>query len=256
MPPHCDPLGRFEVRYDRAMCSRSTVIRIVVACALLLVVACSSKRTSAAGQPFEGSYSGTIQGTPATLTVTRTGERITGAIDAQGYRYSLEGQVTGTQATGTLTDPTAGGSMPFEATASGGDVKLVVSAQGTRLEMEFKKPTAGAAGGAGSPAPAKQPGGGEQRDSRLVGSWSYTEQLGDVQTGTALIVWRLEVRANGTFTYGNDRSQSSGHWRTRGNTVEVSEDQVAWEPYARFTVDGGTMLFTLANGSKQLWKRN
>lgn len=244
------------MRYDRVMCSRSTVIRLAVVGALLLFVACSSKRTSAADQTFEGSYSGTIQGTPATLTVKRTGERITGTIDAQGYRYTLDGQVTGTRATGTLTDPSAGGSMPFEATASGGDVKLVVTAQGTRLEMDFKKPTSGGAGGGGSPAPATKPGGGEQRDSRLVGSWSYTEQLGDVQTGTALIVWRLAVRADGTFTYGNDRSQTSGHWRTRGNTVEVSDDQIAWEPYARFTVDGGTMLFTLANGSKQLWKRN
>ena len=47
-----------------------------------------------------------------------------------------------------------------------------------------------------------------------------------MQTGTASIVWRLAVRADGTFTYGNDRSQTSGHWRTRGNTVEVSDDQV------------------------------
>lgn len=233
---------------------RSSIVPLVVL-VCVLAAACSSKRGSASSQPFEGSYTGSIQGTPATLTAERSGDRVTGTIVAEGYSYRFEGTVSGTQATGTLTDPQAGGSMPFEATATGDDVRFVVIAQGTRLELDFRRPAA-TGGTAGTTAPATQPGGGDERDGRLVGSWSYTEQLGDVQTGTALIVWRLVVRPDGTYSYGNDRSQTNGRWRTRGNIVEVSETGTSWEPYARFTIDGGTMLLTLADGSKQLWKRN
>lgn len=237
------------------MLSRSTIVQLVALWALF-VTACSSKRGSSASQPFEGSYTGTIQGTPATLTAQRSGERITGSIDAQGYRYQFEGTVSGTQATGTLTDPQAGGSMPFEATATADQVQFVVLAAGTRLELEFRRPAATTSPPPGPMSPPAPPGGGDTRDGRLVGSWSYTEQLGDVQTGTALIVWRLVVRPDGTYTYGNDSSQTNGYWRTRGNVVEVSETGTSWEPYAQFTTDGSSLLFTLANGRKQLWKRN
>jgi hypothetical protein len=70
-----------------------------------------------------------------------------------------------------------------------------------------------------------------------------------------LIDWHLIVRADGTFTYGNDRSQHDGQWRTEGATIHAN-DGSGWAPYARFTIDGGgRMMFTLANGTRQIWRR-
>lgn len=227
----------------------------------------------AATLPFTGAYSGSIQGAPAQLTMQRSGDTLTGTIVADGYRYDVSGKVSDTSATGTLSDPASGAALPFQATTSDGNVRFVVRAEGTQLELAFHAtggtatapppaaavtPPAPSAPTATTGEPARaaaRPAGGGQRDPRLVGSWSYTESLGDAQTGFGNIRWQLIVRPDGTYSYGNDRSQTNGHWRTQGNVVQVSEDGASWEPYARFTADGGRMLFTLGDGTKQLWHR-
>lgn len=220
---------------------------------------------AAPGPSFAGSFRGAIQGTPATLTARQQAGQISGTIDAGGYGYVFEGQVSGARASGTVKDPQTGGAMTFEASLAGGDLRFViVIANGGRLELDFQRTGAGAATGptaaaAASPpatsAPAAKPAAADQRDPRLIGSWRYTEQLGDPGTGTMLIVWHLVVRPDGTYTYGNDRSQQHGRWRTQGNIVQVS-DGGAWTPYARFTLDGSKVLFVFGDGSRKLWHRN
>jgi hypothetical protein len=55
---------------------------------------------------------------------------------------------------------------------------------------------------------------------------------------------------------GNSGNVSRGQWRTEGGVVYIMEGgSTQWEPYARYYVEGGSMMFTFGDGSKKLWSR-
>ncbi len=235
-----------------------------------VMAACSGEGSSSSGgaakgagkaqaptRGFAGTFRGQIQGTAATLTLEQRDGQLSGSIDAAGYVYTVSARIDGPRAQGTLTDPQTGGSMSFTATADDGAVTLAVVAPGQAQPMRMSFQRAGGAapapaGGGGSPASAPA---GDQHDPRLVGRWRRTEQLGDPMTGTMLTVFHLVIGGDGSFVYGTDTDQQNGRWKSDGNIVYVS-DGGAWTPYARFTTNGGSLLFTFGNGKKELWHRN
>ena len=110
-----------------------------------------------------------------------------------------------------------------------------------------------------------------ERDPGLVGVWSHQEVMsgGGVSVATQLL---LRINADGTYVSGDARTVggganwsgdtgrsgavSTGTWRTQGGIVYVKDGGVSpWTPYARYTVQGSSLLFTFGDGSTQLWQR-
>lgn len=113
-----------------------------------------------------------------------------------------------------------------------------------------------------------------ERDPALVGAWSYSDTYisGDFSATTRLF---MQVNADGSYAYGSggvsagmDNNLGSvygnsgsgdvtrGEWRTEGGIVYIREPGApGWTPYARYYVEGASMMFTFANGERQVWHR-
>jgi hypothetical protein len=124
-------------------------------------------------------------------------------------------------------------------------------------------------------APGAQPTGaglptGAQIDPVIVGLWGYTETYssGDFFANTR---YQLRVDPDGTYLYGRGnvslggayigntgRPQGAdpGQWRTHDNIIYILEEgSPQWQPYARYYVEGSSMMLTLTDGKRQVWHR-
>lgn len=238
-----------------------------------------SMSTLAAGQstsPLSGIYTGDIAGTAATLQLERSGNSINGAIDAGGYGYRLSGSVNGNSGSGTLQDPQTGASMPFEIIEQGGAVTISISAadaqgQSQRINFQFSRGQGGTGPSAGAMNPGNQSAQTNvERDPALIGSWAYSDTYnsGDFSATTRLY---MQIAADGSYAYGSGEvtagtgsvyggsgsgNTSYGQWRTEGGIVYIMETGSSqWVPYARYYVEGNSMMFTLNNGDRQVWQR-
>ncbi len=237
----------------------------------------SSTGSNSAGQ-WSGDFNGNIAGTPSVLSLTQNGSQISGKIDAGGYIYNIQGSATGNQAQGQVSDPQTGGGMAFQATLQGGAVNMNLSANGQQLNLQFSK------GGApqqsiGQAYNNQQPGGMNNSsgnanpaslDQRVVGNWLYTESNSGGGFSFAA-QWRLILQPNGTYVYGDGKIagggagvsgssggggvQSQGQWKTENSVIYINEG-AGWQAYARYYVEGASMMFTFGDGSKQVWKRS
>ena len=45
-----------------------------------------------------------------------------------------------------------------------------------------------------------------------------------------------------------------GQWRTENKMVYINEGS-GWTPFAKYYVEGNSLMFTFGDGSKQIWKR-
>lgn len=231
--------------------------------------------SSTASSEWVGSYHGDIEGTPAVLTLERDGARLRGEIDASGYRYELDGDVDALRSKGRLVDPQTRGVMAYQGSLEGDDLQLSLEANGARLELRFTRRAAastgaGSAGGSGStPDATAMPSDRAQRDARLVGHWLHTDSYtsGEFSFATQL---RLILRSDGSYLYGDSKvagggagisaesgggDMTRGRWRTADSVVQVDEG-FGWQPYARYYVEGDSMLLTFGDGTKQVWKRS
>jgi hypothetical protein len=109
-----------------------------------------------------------------------------------------------------------------------------------------------------------------QRDPALIGSWVYSDTYssGDFSATTTL---QLLVSPDGSYQYGSGNvslggdymgnsggggNVTTGQWRTEGGVVYVMEQgSPQWVPHARYYLEGGCMMFTFGDGSRQLWNR-
>lgn len=130
---------------------------------------------------------------------------------------------------------------------------------------------AGPAGGAGQQANV-------QRDPALVGNWSYNETYTSndaLSSFSAVTRYFLQISPDGSYAYGsggmsagldNDLGSVSGNsgggdvsrgqWRTENNIVYIMEPgSPQWVPYAKYYVEGSSMMFTFGNGKRQVWHR-
>lgn len=229
--------------------------------------------------PLAGTYSGMLNGTPTTLTLQEQGASFQGEAVAGGYRYVLSGTVRGNTATGTLSDPQAGGTMNVELVMQGDQLTLILLVQDpntrqiNRIPAQFQRGTAaqpgmGTGSGMGAGPAAEE---NVERDPALIGAWSYTDSM---TSGDASMVTQqfLQINAEGTYAIGNGRAVGGGagwsadtgsggdvargQWRTLERIVYVKENGVGqWTPYARYYVEGSRMMLTFADGSRQIWYR-
>lgn len=235
---------------------------------------------------FAGTYAGALNGVSTTLTIQQQGATLQGRVDAGGYPYMLSGTASGAAARGTLSDPQTGGAVEVELLVQGEQLTLTLLAQDpytgqvNRIPTTFQRgapvpqsqPQAGAMPGArpGS-GPGSAPSDGFERDPALVGVWSYTESMtsGDASMVTQMF---LQVNPDGSYAYGNGRAVGGGagwsgdtgygndvtrgKWRTQNSIVYIQEGgSPQWVPYARYYIEGGRMMFTFGDGSRQIWYR-
>lgn len=235
---------------------------------------------------WEGAYSGSINGTPTTLTLHQQGTTLQGEANANGYRYTLSGTANGSAAQGTLTDPQNGATMPFEMAMQGQALTLNLisqdpySGQSQRIAFNFQRQPAGQSGGpiSGGAVHGDVRGGATdnyERDSRLIGAWSHSDTMisGNYSAVTQVF---MQVNPDGTYAYGNGRVMaggsnaygsvsgdtgygddvSRGKWRTQNSIIYIMEPGYnQWIPYACYYVEGGKMMLTFENGSKEIWYR-
>src|SRR5690606_2606582 len=153
---------------------------------------------------LDGPYTGTINGTPATLTLQQQDASLSGVIDASGYQYTLTGTVDGHAGRGTLSDPQAGGAMEFELAAEGDALTLTLltvdpfAGQTQRVPLVFQRgegvQPAPAAGGQEMGAADAEAGG----DPSLVGAWVYSDTYTSGEFSSTTRVY-LQVNPDGTY---------------------------------------------------------
>lgn len=237
-----------------------------------------------------GTYNGTLQGTPMVLRLEHEGEKVGGKVDAAGYVYLLEGTASGSSARGKLNDPQTGGGAQFEIAWGGGDsLTLTIvttdpaTGQAGRVPVTFQRAgTSGASGSTvGGPlagAAGAGPGAGEsaeaavERDPALVGRWRWSEstvsgsfsmvneQILEIHPDGRYVLGEMRVVGGGdTGSFDGGRSgapASVGQWKTRDRVVYVQEQGTSqWYPHARYYVEAGRMMFTMGDGSRQVWER-
>src|SRR3712207_1953742 len=79
---------------------------------------------------FSGSYEATSDGEKYTLTLTQSGNDLSGEAKGEGQVYKLKGKVTGDKAAGTVTINGIPVTLHFKAEKNGSKLKLVVAPPG------------------------------------------------------------------------------------------------------------------------------
>lgn len=222
----------------------------------------------AAKPRWEGSYRGSVNGTPATLRLTTRGKKLSGRVDAGGYPYEVHATIVGEGlAKGRVTDGKTGSALPAKISLSGRAVRMTLSAPAGKMRLRFRRGGGAETAAVGRSGGARASGGG-QHDRRLVGRWGRNHTM--ISGGASMVTsYYLIVRPNGTYTTGTGRMSAggsgwtagsgggggtSGRWKTKGNIVYVQQGGV-WRPYARFFRRGGSLMLTFANGKRQVWHR-
>lgn len=222
--------------------------------------------------PWKGAYTGTLQGVPVSLTLHCEDDAYVGHIEAEGYPYTLHlAPMDASTATGTFQDPALGGTRSCSARWTSGTLSLRIGEQeallagGEPLELVFRRTATEVVR---TPAPAPPVSFSATRDGRLVGTWVYSESYvsGSYSFATE---WRLTLGADGSFrqvgrTVGGgpdvsgdsgDGAVAAGRWRTSNGRIEVDAG-AGFSPHAQYICDGARVMFTLANGDKQVWVRD
>lgn len=189
---------------------------------------------------------GTINGSPATLDTTVKDGVVEGVIDEGGYRYLLAGQEIAGEIDGVLSDLVTGGQLPLTARMDE-TTFVIVSPVQARFDSVAATPS--------EPADSQS---GPAVDERLVGTWLFSESMG----GFGVLQDRLSLHPDGTYTVATKMSGdveeqvSHGRWRGDGQVLH-NDDGFGFQPFARYQVDGPTMLmeYLASNGERRIWKR-
>ena len=212
---------------------------------------------------FDGDYIGQIQGTTTSLRLATRGNTLSGNANAGGYLYNLTGTVQGQHGSGRLQDPQNGAVMGFEAALRGDTLLLSISGGVNDVTLQFQRQPAGSLNtGEIKDRPADH----SNLDPVLPGEWMRSQSMSG--GGIAVVTQeRLRINPDGTFlmydakavgpTGTHQGSETlSGQWRTEQGIIHVKvSGQPGWMPYGRYLVQGGSLMFTLADGSRELWQR-
>lgn len=222
---------------------------------------------------WPGTFSGNVMGTATTLNLDIEGKQLSGIVDAGGYRYKLQGTISGNQSQGKLEDPQTQGYLDYTATLNGTQLNLTISnpTNGQSQQATFSRGhtdnRSNMPGQVNNSGPDTQQS--VNRDSRLVGAWNYTDSYSSGAYSFAT-QWKLLVNPDGSYVYGDGRvvgggpgiggdsgsggDVTRGQWKTENGVLYINTGE-GWQGYARYTTNGQSMLMQFADGSKQLWKR-
>jgi len=226
---------------------------------------------------WTGSFEGQIFGANATMIALLSGDQWKGTIAVSGYPVKFEGTMIDNQARGTLTDEQAKTSSAFTAKYAGNQITInmhdINPITGLEENMDFiffKVKDQQVVGSilsssvnvVDSPPPSTI-------DRSLLGLWRFTDTYvsGDYSFATDYFI---QFNANGILLLTDGRTAGGGpassldtgdgdthqgEWKSEKNTVYTKDAKNRWQSYARYVVDGNTMMLTYANGKKQVWEK-
>jgi len=258
---------RFNMKIDELF-----LIKIVASIALLTI----SISVESQNMKWIGKYDGDIQGTKAVLDVTDENQQLSGMIDASGYRYHLQGSISGSSSNGRLIDVQTQGQLEYQAILQDDSILLTLSTwdplsgRSNSFQVNFAKAGNSKDGVVGSIQDDSTKHSEEQteRDQNIVGAWIYSESYNSGGFGFAS-QWKMQINPDGSYLYGDARIMGGdggssidsgggdvtrGQWRTQNGVIHINEGY-SWQPYARYHVEGYSMMLTFGDGSRQVWKR-
>lgn len=218
------------------------------------------------GPSFDGSFTGSFQGQPVSLSLKRDGKSLNGTIRWAGLEGSVKGSVDGDRATGAVRS--AGYEADFEATLRGDELDWAytrIMGMDQRIPISFRREGAG---------------GREERgpgvDPQLVGRW-YTEVIGGGASGNT-VTTRIQcaLNADGTYLYGGGQSTihlrenffgpgsvggtgtgavTRGQWKCEGQVLYARPEGGQWVTLGRYALSGNDLMVYGPDGSKNLWSR-
>jgi hypothetical protein len=233
-----------------------------------------SRTAEPPSENWNGFFSGRVMDEPSTLSLQLNGSQLSGLMDVNGYRYSVEGSGAGFQTRGKLIDLQSRSFFNFTANLDGKQINLNLEnpVNGTSQLVVFKRGT----GTVLNPNPPfnarpydevtfKGP---EQRDSEIVGHWYYGESFkaGDYISDKR---WKFILNPDGTYIFGDARvigngpagggrgyggDINTGRWRTEDHIIYVDKG-TGWEAYAYYVTTGPNLLLEFGNNVRQLWQR-
>lgn len=225
---------------------------------------------------WNGFFSGRVMDLPSTMNLQLNGSQLTGIMDVDGYRYSVEGSASGSQTRGKLIDLQNQSFFTFTANLDGKQINLNIEnpVNGTSQLVVFK-PGTGTVLNPNPPFNARpyedvQFKGPERRDQEITGHWYFSEgyKAGDYVVSKQ---WKFILNPDGTYVFGDARiigngpgnsgraeggDINSGRWRTEDHIIYVDKGAGAgWEAYAYYATTGTNLLLEFGNNIRQLWKR-
>lgn len=209
---------------------------------------------------FHGVFHTTVQGNTGVLRLEQSGTRVSGKLD----QALLSGTVDGNTARGDLKNPENG--------EVGGTYFMTRKGDQIEFQLTLKDPSTGQT--VTLPAfafmPGEPPEPSANLDQQLVGRWRNTETYVSGDFSAATDTW-LILNADGTFEYGHGKTgaggaagsvvsgrgdATTGKWRSQDKMLMYQETgSSGWETFARYYVEGDTMMLTYGNGNKKIWNR-
>jgi hypothetical protein len=222
---------------------------------------------------FGGNFTGKVEGIAISAKMDVQGDALSGVIDVGGEKFKLKGKVDGNKATGRIRDPQNGGDrMKFRGKLNGKSLVLTIKVPDTPgMVLRFKRRGSVATGArTNSKAAATSKEEGSSHNPALVGTWSKTTSMGSggasfsskeymrvFRNGRYQVGAGQAVAGGAGWSMGSDNGveiTGSGKWKTQGTTVLINEGS-GWQAIARFYVEGNRLMFTLGDGSRQVWHR-
>jgi hypothetical protein len=244
-------------------------LAFIIWCSPILILAQSRSE-------WEGSFTGAILGLESILTGTLDGDQWTGVINVSGYPIVMTGTVIDMKCTGNIADEQTHTSTPFTATYSGKQIRIHIRdinpITGLEEDMEFvfvKTTTQEAVGTAIQKSITLDKVDNSPRDQNLTGLWRFTDTYvsGEYSFATDYFI---QFNPNGVILVTDGRTAGGGPtssldsgegdthqgiWKTENKTLYTKEEGGQWGVYAKYYVDGNSMMLTYNNGRKQVWEK-
>lgn len=219
---------------------------------------------------YNGKFRGDVAGTPSTVLLQQKGKKVSGEVDAGGYKYSVSAKLVGGGIEGHLEDRNTGGQMSFNAVLEGTALKLSMVVPGSNQPVSFVF-TRGGEEVEQTPSGTAQPDVSAEKDLALVGQWSRTDSMmsGDFTMSTQYF---LIINQDGSYKYIIGKSagggpgtgiESSGgdvtvgEWKTSNRIVYIKQHgSTQWIPYGYYYVEPSKLMFKFDSGSNEIWYRN
>jgi hypothetical protein len=197
--------------------------RAVVASLALLLAACGHR------EGFDGTFSGTYQGDPVTLTLKVEGSALTGAMQWRGVNAIVAGTLEGNRAQGTVRQPVMGVEVPFDATLDGDSLDWTYTyvVSGEKVPLKLSRIDEAIDRGA--------------IDPDIVGRWEGAD-------GTVAV-----LNVDGTLTRGTAR----GRWKCEGSVLHTRADGGGrWEVWGRYVLADRELSVYAPDGVRQVFRRD
>ncbi len=225
-------------------------------------------------ESWNGTFEGNVLGVTARLIGKQSTKGWTATIDVNDYMINLQGSIVEMRSSGTMSDPQAGTSIPYEAVLNGNQIILKIedinpnSGQMEKMEFAFTRIASAPETNTNQSSGTNNSADKITHDHNLLGTWRYTESYvsGDFSFATDWFLW---VNSDGSFQYSDGRTAGGGSnssidsgdgdvhnakWKTENKSIFVDGGS-GWQFYAKYYKENNNLMLTFGNGKKQVWAK-